>query len=188
MPELVTHYFVSLLISSRLFSLRRAALISLVGLVPDLDALFRVHRWFTHSLVLATLAFIAAYLVTSALRVGQPKLLAAAYALYVAHILLDLLTAPTPLLWPIAPTSYAVRVGIDGTVSVDGLRISPNLAISAAPADFAPKPRLEGPIVAEPGLIVTATAAITLALEHLTKKHANRKQRLRSGNQPLNHK
>lgn len=179
MPEVITHYLISLLISSRLLNLRYAALISLVGLMPDLDTFFRIHRWFTHSLILATLTYITTYLITTKLKITKPKLLTTTYTLYITHILLDLLTAPTPLLWPITPTSYAVKAGIDGTISADGLKISPNLTLNTTPTDFTPKPQLEGPIIAEPGLITTATTVIVLALEHLTRKHANKRQPLK---------
>jgi len=43
-PDVAAHYAVSLLVASRIVKLRYALLFALVGLLPDIDALFRVHR------------------------------------------------------------------------------------------------------------------------------------------------
>jgi len=44
MPDLLTHYATSLLIATRALPLRHALLFALVGLLPDVDALLKIHR------------------------------------------------------------------------------------------------------------------------------------------------
>jgi len=39
---------------------KHAALLALIGLLPDVDAALRIHRWVTHSLALATMVALAA--------------------------------------------------------------------------------------------------------------------------------
>ncbi|MGC8983278.1 MAG: hypothetical protein ACP5KA_05990, partial [Desulfurococcaceae archaeon] len=65
MPDLATHYALSYLVASRALSRREALLVAFIGLLPDVDALLRIHRWVTHSLVLAVLLFSGPVLLAS---------------------------------------------------------------------------------------------------------------------------
>jgi len=49
-------------IASRLFRSRHALVLALVGLLPGVDALLRIHRWVTRSLVLTALVATATVL------------------------------------------------------------------------------------------------------------------------------
>jgi membrane-bound metal-dependent hydrolase YbcI (DUF457 family) len=55
MPDLLAHYASSVLVARVRVDTKTALLIGLVGLIPDIDALLRIHRWITHSLVLVAL-------------------------------------------------------------------------------------------------------------------------------------
>lgn len=167
MPELVTHYMVSLLLSSRVMSLRHALLLALVGLLPDVDVLFRIHRWFTHSLVLALITFIVVYLVISVVKSEVLKYLITAYIIYVIHIVLDVFTAPTPIFWPLTPTSYMLKVGLDGFISVRGLTVTPNVVLYMRPVDFTQKAVIEGPIISEYGIMTALVVITTIVVERL---------------------
>ncbi|MEM2080286.1 MAG: hypothetical protein QW104_06370, partial [Nitrososphaerota archaeon] len=52
MPELLLHFAISFSLAALVLGLKKGLLVGLVGILPDLDALARVHRSFTHSLVL----------------------------------------------------------------------------------------------------------------------------------------
>ena len=95
MPDALTHYISSYLVSRAALKPKQAALAALAGLLPDLDAL-RAHRWVTHSLVLALAAVLLA-------------------ALYALHITLDAHTPLTPALWPPAPSIW--RIVVSGRIS-----------------------------------------------------------------------
>jgi membrane-bound metal-dependent hydrolase YbcI (DUF457 family) len=159
MPDALTHYASSYLVSRAALKPKRAALAALAGLLPDLDALLRIHRWATHSLVLA---LAAAAPVLLALRLAKSRHLRAAAlvaALYALHIALDALTSPTPALWPLAP-SLQVKIEVNGRISTRGPAPAASAAVATSPTDFTTKPYVEGPL-AEAGL---ALAATTLAL------------------------
>ena len=51
MPDALAHYAVSYLVASRVTKHKYALFIALIGLLPDIDVLLRVHRWVTHSIV-----------------------------------------------------------------------------------------------------------------------------------------
>jgi len=139
---------VSYLIASRLFRFRYALALALVGLLPDVDALLRIHRWVTHSLVLTAVVTTAIIL---------PALcLSFKYLSY-------LLTAPTPILWPLTSKEYMLSLGLDGSVSSEGLSIKPYAEVIVTDADFTPKPTIDGPIASTTGLIISiAIIALTL--------------------------
>ena len=164
LPDLLTHYAVSYLIASRSFKPRRALLVALMGLLPDIDALFRIHRWVTHSLVLAALAVAIAVLSVSATRreyLGHAALFSALYAL---HIVMDVFTGPTPILWPLSNKEYAVSIGVNGVISCGGVGMDPYAELVISDADFTQKPMINGPVVSATGVMASiAVAALILA-------------------------
>ena len=56
MPDLLAHYLVGYLTARAIVESRYALIIAFVGLLPDVDALLGVHRWVTHSVLVALLA------------------------------------------------------------------------------------------------------------------------------------
>jgi len=160
MPDALTHYISSYLVPRAALKPKRAAL---AGLLPDLDAL-RAHRWATHSLVLA-LATAAPVLL--ALRLAKSRHLRAAAlvaTLYALHIILDVLTSPTPALWPLAP-SLQVKIEVNGRISTRGPALAASAAVTTSPTDFTTKPYVEGPLVSETGLALAATTLAVTAAE-----------------------
>ena len=131
MPDALTHYISSYLVSRAALKPKQAALAALAGLLPDLDAL-RAHRWVTHSLVLAAV------------------LLAALYAL---HITLDALTSLTPALRPPAP-SIQIKIAVSGRMSARGPAAS--AAVATRPHQLHQE-YVEGPLMSETGLALLNT-------------------------------
>ena len=132
MPDALTHYISSYLVSRAALKPKRAALAALAGLLPDLDAL-RAHRWATHSLVLAAV------------------LLAALYAL---HIALDALTSLTPALWPLAASIW--RIAVSGRISPQGPALAATAAVATRPHQLHQE-YVEGPLMSETGLALLNT-------------------------------
>jgi len=164
MPDLLTHYATSLLIATRALPLRHAALLALAGLLPDIDALLKIHRSATHSLLLVATAAIA----IPALK-RHAKYAALALAIYALHIVLDVFTAPTPALWPLVEESYAITIKVDGTVA-DKIAIAPHVEINAEPTHFTQVQAVEGPVVSTTGIITATTTAVLLATEHINRR------------------
>ena len=169
MPDILTHYAISYLVASRVTKPKYALLIALIGLLPDIDVLFRVHRWVTHSLVPVALAASATAVILLHTKRSYLKPLALATTLYTLHIVLDIFIAPTPLLWPLTNQAYVLETGINGIVATNGIDITPQINIVVEQADFTPRPAIEGPIIPPTGLIVAIGVIAVLLTEHLAK-------------------
>ncbi|MDT7890076.1 MAG: metal-dependent hydrolase [Desulfurococcales archaeon] len=167
MPDLLTHYAVSALISSRAYNIRRSAIIALAGLLPDIDALLRIHRWATHSLILAIA--MGAVLASMLTLLGRKslKILYLSMALYITHIIMDIFTAPTPLLWPLTGDAYAISLEVDGSVSGRGITVIPLIELSREGVNFTQREMIEGPIVSPTGVIISIASIAAIAAERI---------------------
>ncbi|MHC1637262.1 MAG: metal-dependent hydrolase [Candidatus Nezhaarchaeales archaeon] len=167
MPDLLTHYAVSYLISSRAAKAKQAAILALIGLLPDIDVLFRIHRWATHSLLLT--AIISSIAITIALK-REFKYTSLIALLYGLHIAMDVFVAPTPLLWPLTSQAYMIDIQISGTITEGGIGIFANITATTEPINFTQQPYIEGPIISTTGIITATAVAAILAIEHLTHR------------------
>ena len=86
---------------------RKATFASFIALTPDLDVLFEVHRSPTHSALLLGIILLAFLAFTWKRKRARPLVLLAAFGLF-THLLLDVFSAPTPLLWPLLNESFSV--------------------------------------------------------------------------------
>jgi len=170
LPDLLTHYTVSYLVSSRFTSARYSIVIALVGLLPDIDALMRVHRWITHSLIVALLAGLLATLVVYYTRPGHVWIPLLALALYILHIVLDAFTAPTPLLYPFTSSSYMVSIGVNGSIAGGIISLKPEATLLSEPVDFTPRQAVEGPVISEAGVIVATSIGVAILAEKLAQR------------------
>ena len=169
MPDPVTHYVSSYLIARAALKPRYAALLALVGLLPDIDTLLRIHRWITHSVPVAFLVAAPVLLFMSVKLRKFSRFATLALLIYVLHIVLDMFTAPTPALWPLY-SSVWVRVELTGALTVSGLAVYPEVEVVTRPADFTPREVIEGPVVTETGLVLTVVTATLTALDTLKNK------------------
>jgi len=165
MPDLLTHYATSLLLTSRVSRVRYAVLTALIGLLPDVDSLLRIHRWFTHSLIITALVTAVAAVFITYVNSRLLKYVFLTSAIYTLHILPDMFTAPTPIAWPLTNKAYMISIELNGAIANGGLNISLNTALVNTTADFTPKQVVEGPIVTEQGIIVVIGVGATLILE-----------------------
>ena len=169
MPDLLTHYAVSFLIASRVTSLKRSSLLALAGLLPDVDALLRIHRSVTHSLVLTgALALAVVYV---AYRGGwrYTPILAVAAALYMLHIVMDLFTAPTPILWPLTKKAYMLNPQLNIHITSSHITLTPSLEARTTPVDFTQKHTMEAPIASATGVVAAIAVAAALFVERIVK-------------------
>ncbi len=170
MPDLLAHYAVSFLVASRFFRFRVSAVIALLGLLPDVDALLMIHRWITHSFIPVFAFGVIVFIVTA--RFSRPSLayVAVALSLYSIHIIMDVFTAPTPVLWPLIGSSYFVNVNVNGILSHDGAALVPAISIESTPPDFTRRLSIEGPIISEYGILVALASATVILAELLALK------------------
>jgi len=175
MPDLLTHYTLSYLIASRTTKPKQALLIAMVGLLPDIDVLLRIHRWITHSLILTTMVGVALTLMT--LHLGQPylKYMLTALTLYTTHIIMDLFTAATPILWPLTSNAYMINLELTGTITGQRITLTPIITVTMEQVDFTPKPVLEGPIITPLGAITALATTIIVLTEYITFKQKSKR-------------
>ena len=169
MPDALAHYAVSYLVASRVTKHKYALFIALIGLLPDIDVLLRVHRWVTHSIVSVALVASATAVILLHTRQNYLKYLALSITLYTLHIVLDTFIAPTPLLWPLTNKAYMLQAGIDGIIATNSIDITPQINIVVEQANFTPRPTIEGPIISPIGLIIAVGVIVVLLTEYLAK-------------------
>ena len=168
MPDVLTHFITSYVIASRIAGYRRAVLLCLFGLLPDIDVFLGMHRWCTHSIVIATL--IATPLIGVIWLFRSRKLVRiaiAAYLLYAIHIVLDLFTAPTPLLWPAYWEAYMISIEVVGFIEPGAeIGIVPHVELYSEPVKFVMH-RVEGPIVSTPGVLIAIALTSLLLIDRI---------------------
>ena len=177
MPDLLAQYSISYLIASHVLKPKHALVVALAGLLPDINALLRIHRSMTHSLVLSVLVSFA--VIGFSVFLFNNKYLyhvVIVYTLlYVLHIVLDVFTGPTPLFWPVTSSSYMITLGINGVIGGSSIGFSPDIEIFIEPSSFFTQQVLYGPVVSKPGIIVAITTLLTLVIERLNSWYRDRK-------------
>jgi len=160
MPDVLTHFALPFALTAPLFGLKRAFLIGLIALLPDLDVLVRVHRSATHSIILL-LAFALPFVVLLAYRVPRLKALCSAVVLsLISHPLLDMFQTYTPVLYPLVESSIFVDVDV-GVLMGGGLRPYFDVGVSSVPVDFSPFKSLDAVMVT--GQTLPVSMALILA-------------------------
>ena len=169
MPDALTHLVVSYAIASRVVGYRRAVLLCLFGLLPDIDVFLGIHRWYTHSMVIATLIAIPLIGMLWLSRFRRfLRIAIAAYLLYTLHIVLDLFTAPTPVLWPAHREAYMVSIEVVGVVDPGvEIGVDSRIELYSESTGFVVH-RVEGPIVSTSGMLIAIAIALLLLVEKVS--------------------
>ncbi len=169
MPDLLTHYAISYLIASRIVKPKYALVIAIAGILPDIDALLRVHRWITHSLVLVIIVSLVLFLFSKLTTINKHTyhVILLFILLYALHIVLDIFTGPTPILWPLTMSSYAVTMSICGTVGEAMIGVKPEVTIISTSNNFTQQQVLQGSIATDMGVIIAIGVTVTIFLEQL---------------------
>jgi len=134
---------------------RKALPISLLALLPDLDALFLVHRSLSHSLIVVLSGMVPLLFLTYKFK---PRLQGYGFLALLAvasHLILDVFAGYTPILWPLYGYSVWIQAGL--VAHIGG---SSSLALSAQvltePITFQPFQSLDAPLFTGEGVILSA--------------------------------
>jgi len=169
MPDLLTHYVSSVLVARTRLGLKESLLLGLVGLLPDIDVLLRVHRWTTHSIILTLAVATPLLALTYKFRRRYFGVAVLAVVIYLLHLVLDVFTGPTPVLHPLAGSLY-VKLEVNGQYSDTGITLAPRVLVEVRKPDFTPKPAIEGSIVSSMGITLALVTIPVLVLDHLSEK------------------
>jgi dolichol-phosphate mannosyltransferase len=175
LPELLLHFAVPFALAAPILGLKRALIVGVAALLPDLDVFMYLHRSFTHSIVF--LSIFAIPLIFASLKLGRGfrTVLACSLSLF-SHPLLDLFNSPTPLFYPISTHHYHVSLSMSVLFSD---RIIPHFSSSIVveEAGFKSFHSFDAPIFTDIGfiasLILITTPSMYLTLFRATMNAAN---------------
>jgi len=158
MPEPLIHFALPFaLLTARGMDPKKAALISLIAVLPDLDVLIHIHRSYTHSLLIPM-----AVLIIALLKYRNRWLILAALS-YASHPILDFVTYYTPILWPIYPGSLWLKATLDIHIASLPTTIKLNIELLEQPASEALRPfkELEATAVTGQGFLIALALMLT---------------------------
>ena len=148
---------------------KRALPISLLALLPDLDALLLIHRSLSHSIIIMLAAAAPIALLTYKLK---PQLLNYAILASLAlasHPALDLFTGYTPILWPLSSHSLWIKTELSVHIG-SSMHIIPTLKLLTRPTTFQPLQSLDAPLLTGEGLITSLLLSTPLLLKTVERR------------------
>ncbi|VVB91792.1 LexA-binding, inner membrane-associated putative hydrolase [uncultured archaeon] len=102
MPEPLIHFIIPFFLLVMLgFNLRKAALISLLAVIPDLDVIFHVHRSISHSIIFILVVTVSIILILNYFNKKLRTEMMVAVLVILSHPFMDVFTGYTPILWPL---------------------------------------------------------------------------------------
>ncbi len=171
MPDPLVHYSVSLLISSRVYSVRKSILVALIGNLPDIDVLFGIHRSYTHTLLIPATLFLLGALARYRGYGKVSKFLYVAATLYLTHIVLDMFTGLGPYFWPISNLGIYINVSLAAKWIVSsGLVFIPRVHVVVAPYSPCVCRVFRGLLFNSMSLIIFLSALTVLAVEQAARR------------------
>jgi|GEM_PF-1002306 len=143
--------------------IKKALPISVIALIPDLDALFHVHRSTSHSIMIP---IAVATLLLLPRRVYSRNFIALALLTASSHSIVDLFTGYTPIFWPLCSYSIWLQIGLAAHIgSSPSLNLSGQLLVK--PTSFQAFQSLDTPLFTGEGLIVSMMMLSPLLLRAL---------------------
>ena len=131
---------------------KRAFLLSLFALLPDLDILINIHRFCSHSLI--PLLAITIPLILIAVKFNFQRTLSLAIFAYVSHLFLDLFTGYTPILWPLYSQDLWINLNLFAH-----LASTPTYTLQATiqtqPTTFTKFTNLDAPLFTSTGIAIS---------------------------------
>jgi len=154
LPELALHFSVVFALTAPVLGLRRAIVLSLISLAPDLDALFHVHRSMSHSAVLLVVVSLVAFGLVRKLKPNLFSMVCAGCLSLLCHPVMDLFSTYTPILYPLIAES--VYISVEGKVLIGG-SITPSISgeIETRPTEFTSFQWFDAPLFTNEGFIVS---------------------------------
>ena len=152
MPEPLIHFAVPFASLSLIGVKPKLALIaSIFAVLPDLDVLFYVHKSITHSIILLLLITITAY---SFLKKSYGELILLCSLGVASHMILDLFSCYTPILWPLYDRSLWVSFGLNAHFG-SPFKLIPSLQILTEPTSLEPFQSLDAEVITSEGIMVS---------------------------------
>lgn len=170
MPEPLVHFIIPffLLIMSGL-TVRKAALISLLAILPDFDVLFHIHRSFSHSVFFILMLSIPAIIITKKFYNERFSDSIIAALVLLSHPFMDTFTYFTPVLWPLFNKSVYILAELTTNMN-DVLDLNLKLNVYFESIVFRQTANIDTPIFSSTGVAVSLVLLIGLVLKNLSIK------------------
>lgn len=170
MPEPLIHFVIPffLLVMFGL-STKKATLISLLAVLPDLDVLFHVHRSFSHSIFFILLFAVPAIIITKKFyREHYADAIIAALVI-LSHPFMDMFTYYTPVFWPFFNESIYIIAELTTNMN-DVMDLDMKLNVLFQPVKFYKTTNMDAPIFSSTGVAVSLVLFAGMVLKHLPFK------------------
>ena len=155
MPEPALHFSIIFAISAPRLGVKRALLISLFALLPDLDVIFHIHRSMSHSVILIGLIWIPILVALHRFRRRYFGMALQCFLAVLSHPLIDCFQTYTPILYPAYDRSIWVNVGGWLLISPGGLIPQASVSVMDTPTVFRPIESLDAPIFTSEGFVIS---------------------------------
>lgn len=153
--ELLLHFTIPFVMFSTMGLKPGIALaLAVLAMTPDLDVLFMVHRSLSHSLFVWALCASPFFLLSWILRPWLLGTVCLGFAGVLSHLLLDLFSGYTPLLWPLYPNSLWFKAGLNMRIG-SGVGFTPIFEVSQAPTFYRRAAMFDAPLFTSEGLMVS---------------------------------
>jgi len=165
LAEPLLHFAIPYSLSASRLGLRKALFLGLVALLPDADVLLRVHRSWTHSIIIVGFLSGAILFAVAVLKPKAQEFTFLCTLSLLSHLVLDLFQAYIPVLWPLLNTSFWLDVEVWITIAGE---VIPQLSasINTLPTQFTIFTQLDAPIATSLGFI---TSLILVSVSTLTR-------------------
>ncbi len=154
------HFSVVFALTAPKLGVKKALLLSLIALTPDLDVLLHVHRSMSHSTLVLTLAYLPILLIVYRFKPRCFRLAVLGLLALLSHAFMDVFQTHTPILYPILDRSLWIRV--DGGVQISPSGLVPQLSadVNHIPTTFKPFKTMDAPIFTSNGFLISLMLTI----------------------------
>jgi dolichol-phosphate mannosyltransferase len=155
MPEPALHFSVIFAVSAPRLGVKRALLLSLMALLPDLDVLIHIHRSMSHSIILLILTWIPILLVSYLFKHRHFNTALLCLLAVLSHPILDSFQTYTPILYPAYDRSIWVSVNGWLLISPEGFTPQATVNVKDTPIAFKPFESFDAPIFTSEGFLIS---------------------------------
>jgi len=148
---------------------RRAIVVGIVGMLPDVDALLHVHRSMTHSIIILTILSLIPLYITS-FKLKEKSLALLSFLSLTTHPIMDMFQTYTPIIYPIS--NFSFQVSVKGNVLISQ-SITPYIQfqITSTQTSFQNFSMMDAPIFTSEGFIISLLLVAAPVLFSFHKKH-----------------
>ncbi|MEM2026505.1 MAG: metal-dependent hydrolase [Nitrososphaerota archaeon] len=160
MPEPALHFSIVFALTAPRLGVKKALLLSLIALLPDLDILFHVHRSMSHSIVVLSFAFLPILMAVYFFKRNYIGFTLLCLMAVLGHSLMDCFQTYTPILYPALDKSLWIDAGGQLIMSSEGFKLKASVSVKDALTVFEPFEAKDAPIFTSEGFLMSLLLVI----------------------------